>query len=804
MSMLAIVLWASFPESVSGQGLPPIEILIQEEITVTDTTSTLMPIELLVQESVQVTAAVLISPPIEIIVQETVTVDDSVRDLSGIGLAPIEIIVHETVTVDDSVRELSGIGPGPVVILVQESVVVRDSPNVPAGDGIPAPLDPGVMPITIPAFIGDVTTVEKNFILVAAGGNKIRVLLTPETVIHSPPDENVGIGGLLTDPPSRVVVFADGIPVNGRVTGEKITIIPAKATRQHKRVVITEKSGNGILKLLDSRDQEFNVGGAVRDDIKIGDSLIVILQFGGKSGDYPKIKGFVKPIDIDKRLEKFLKREPGKSRKAGKLSKLRIQVDLAEQKRLMDTAKNATGDKLVLVQNTVALHRKMMSGKIPGTGRDGQLGGPVTVSVNLKTEQVIVTSNASSNTEPIIVTGNIRLNNDGSPLVEFNSPTGGVEITQGRTLLIKMQTTGDIQVESLEFTVNGVVVETTTDLAGYTGLEFPVPDGIELITIQPIATAGGKQFTFDSLSLKVKEDPPPTVEILQPAEGFEVKPGQIVFEVRANDNSNVTSVLGVLSVDDEPIKLVFRNTGTVDIPQMNWRAVGSVPARSYSVNLEVTVTDNLGNTATATRNFEVVVDPPPTVKILEPSDRVAWKVEEGETFLIRIKAEDNGQVRSVDVVINGEPHSATLRNGEWIYQATAPKGSPLSNKKSTSAPPHVFVGTAFIGEKAAPDGTVVTAWISATPDSTLSVVVQATDDQSGIAVASQEIQVVGKSVQVSEATVRDGGYSLLVHAREGHVFSGLVISFRVGDTLAKQTAKWQQGGGDEVNLVFTP
>ena len=84
------------------------------------------------------------------------------------------------------------------------------------------------------------------------------------------------------------------------------------------------------------------------------------------------------------------------------------------------------------------------------------------------------------------------------------------------------------------------------------------------------------------------------------------------------------------------------------------------------------------------------------------------------------------------------------------------------------------------------------------------MVVKATDDQGGIAVASQEIQVVGKSVQVSEATVRDGGYSLLVHAREGHVFSGLVISFRVGDTLAKQTAKWQQGGGDEVNLVFTP
>ena len=57
---------------------------------------------------------------------------------------------------------------------------------------------------------------------------------------------------------------------------------------------------------------------------------------------------------------------------------------------------------------------------------------------------------------------------------------------------------------------------------------------------------------------------------------------------------------------------------------------------------------------------------------------------------------------------------------------------------------------------------------------------------------------------MSEATVKDGGYTLLVHVRVGHVFSGLTVSFRVGGTLVQQSAKWQQGGADELNLIVAP
>jgi len=360
---------------------------------------------------------------------------------------------------------------------------------------------------------------------------------------------------------------------------------------------------------------------------------------------------------------------------------------------------------------------------------------PRTGNASLNTGPIPRTGNASLNTEPIPVAGNISLNPDGSPLFEFHLPSDGANITQGQNILFRVNTTGGVQVKSVEISVNGVVVETITNLAEFTGLEIPVPGGIASLTVQASANVSGRETTFDSLnirvldslSIEVKEGPPPTIRII----------GQ-------SDRARVLA------------------------PSDRGR----------------------------------IVAPADRARILGPSDRVAWKVEEGENFPIVIQAEDNGQVHSVELIINGEAHSATLSDGNWVYQATAPQGPPLSDKKSTTAPPQIFVGAVSIGGTAAPDGTVVTAWISPAPDSTLKVEVKATDDQGGTAIAYQEIQVVSRLVQVSEATVTDGGYTLLVHLRVGHVFSGQVVSFRVGGTLVPQTAKWQQGGADELNLFI--
>jgi hypothetical protein len=84
-------------------------------------------------------------------------------------------------------------------------------------------------------------------------------------------------------------------------------------------------------------------------------------------------------------------------------------------------------------------------------------------------------------------------------------------------------------------------------------------------------------------------------------------------------------------------------------------------------------------------------------------------------------------------------------------------------------PPHVFLGTATEGDAPVPDGTVVTAWVD--------------------------------GAQTSSATVSEGRYMLLVVAPEDVQYSGKTVSFKIGDAEANETATWEQGGADELDLT---
>ena len=757
-----------------------------------------------------------------------------------------------------------------------------------------------------PAVFGPVTAVGESSLTVLTERGEVTVQVDVDTGISASGLGVVGLEAITIDPPTRVAVLVDHASEGGGLWNEpvpaiKITVIPSKSTRKHRRVVVSEKEPGDKVKVVASTGEVFrfvpqdNLGFAAQNNLGLekGDNVVLLVQRG--AGGEERIKAKVDADSVQDRLERMVQAgqavqgaaasgqdaaavaqgaasgavqgAAGSGQDAAAVAQgaasgavqsgqvsgligLLRQHHGAEENRLQQTLDNApegsknvvgqTVQRLVKTRNAAKVRLRergreqdefecilSLLGRVPATRDElaqderrrvdtectgAQAGGPVTVRVSLNTEPIPATGNASLNTEPIPATGNASLNPDGSPLVEFNRPADGADITQGQTILLRVNTTGGVQVESLVFTVNGVVAETITNLAEFTGLEFPVPAGTTSIIVQAGATAGGKEFTFDSLRLKVKQDPPPTVSIVSPGEGeLIIAAIAMPIIVGADDNSEVTSVQGVLTVDGEVTRLAFEHTA--DLPGMDWRTVASIPAGSSSVAIEVTVTDNLGNRATATRSFNLAVDPPPTVRIVGPSDRArivgpsdraAWKVEEGESFPIVIQAEDNGQVQSVDLIINGEAHSATLSDGNWVFQATAPQGPPLSDEKSTTAPPQIYVGTVSIGGTAAPDGTVVTAWIGTAPDSILTVEVKATDDHGGTAIAHQEIQVVSRPVQVSEATVKDGGYALLVHLRVGHVFSGQVVSFRVGGVLAQQTAQWQQGGADEVNFIVAP
>ena len=83
-----------------------------------------------------------------------------------------------------------------------------------------------------------------------------------------------------------------------------------------------------------------------------------------------------------------------------------------------------------------------------------------------------------------------------------------------------------------------------------------------------------------------------------------------------------------------------------------------------------------------------------------------------------------------------------------------PTGTPRPARPSSCSP--------------ASDGTVITAWVN--------------------------------GVQAASATVSAGSYILLVEQASGASFTGQMISFKVGDFAAKQTARWSQGGATELVL----
>jgi len=86
------------------------------------------------------------------------------------------------------------------------------------------------------------------------------------------------------------------------------------------------------------------------------------------------------------------------------------------------------------------------------------------------------------------------------------------------------------------------------------------------------------------------------------------------------------------------------------------------------------------------------------------------------------------------------------------------------------APPHVFVGTVSVDGSAAPDGTVVTAFIE------------------------------GKTGPVIQAEVSGGRYKLMVEQPKDADYDGKAVTFTVSDLETTSTVPWEFGGANEVNL----
>jgi hypothetical protein len=115
-------------------------------------------------------------------------------------------------------------------------------------------------------------------------------------------------------------------------------------------------------------------------------------------------------------------------------------------------------------------------------------------------------------------------------------------------------------------------------------------------------------------------------------------------------------------------------------------------------------------------------------------------------------------------------------NGSDSNSDSAPQSTPTPTPLpfSPGSTPHIFVGTATINGLAAPPGTMVSAWI----DGTLSGIAEVDDNgEYGALVVGQ---IIGEPP-----------------------YGGKTITFTIGSLTAGQTAIWQSGAADVLDLTAT-
>ncbi|MGH7928842.1 MAG: FG-GAP-like repeat-containing protein, partial [Candidatus Binatia bacterium] len=136
-------------------------------------------------------------------------------------------------------------------------------------------------------------------------------------------------------------------------------------------------------------------------------------------------------------------------------------------------------------------------------------------------------------------------------------------------------------------------------------------------------------------------DTAPSVLIVSPGEGATtIEGGQLTLSAQASDNVQVSQIVWSLNGASESPVFTPPFEKTV-----------SVPIDITSLNIQVTATDNIGQTGSAARTITVLTDPPPTVVITSPI--AGASVTEGSQLTLSATATDNAQVNRFTWTVNG-------------------------------------------------------------------------------------------------------------------------------------------------------
>jgi hypothetical protein len=251
---------------------------------------------------------------------------------------------------------------------------------------------------------------------------------------------------------------------------------------------------------------------------------------------------------------------------------------------------------------------------------------------------------------------------DPPPTIAITSPAEGQVLAEGEEVLLIADANDNGFVAQVLFTVNGEIFSNFSF--------YQVPTGVTSLTFEATATDDIGKTATATRTVSVIPDPPPTINIVAPAEGTQLTQGQIVqFVADASDNISVQQV--EFSVDGTIIA-----TDT-DAP---YTQLHTVATGVTTLTLDVTAQDNLGQRTTASRVFTVVPDPGTTVtgRIL---DTAAQPLAGATVSVFGEFTAQSGLDGTFSI-----PNTPTVR-GEILARATATiGGNPAANASLPTAP----------------------------------------------------------------------------------------------------------------------
>ncbi|MCB9681076.1 MAG: hypothetical protein H6733_06345 [Alphaproteobacteria bacterium] len=228
-----------------------------------------------------------------------------------------------------------------------------------------------------------------------------------------------------------------------------------------------------------------------------------------------------------------------------------------------------------------------------------------------------------------------------TPTATITAPADGAVLYEGYQLALQ-GIGSDIDNRASDLTYAWIVDGDTLcegpveDDEGRVACAVPVPEGKDTLDVTLVITDPRNAAGTDDASYKVVATQPPTIDILDPAEGVKLYSDQLVtFQARVDDPEDPARVLKVAWESDVDGALP-NASGT---PDSSGKVIGSARLTQGEHELTATVTDLSGKTGTD--SVVVRVGPPntaPTCSLLAPVDGSASA--QGTTLTLRGVASD--------------------------------------------------------------------------------------------------------------------------------------------------------------------